>query len=120
VPGATETTRAIYAYTFGIDTVSARLAESGNVVRFSYRVVDAQKAAPLHDRKLKPQMLDEQARAVLYVPEMDKVGPLRQAQPPESGRSYWMVFSNKGGPVQPGHRVSVVVGSVRIDGLVVH
>jgi len=44
---------------------------------------------------------------------------LRQATELESGKTYWMVFSNKGGPVKPGDHVSVVVGAFRVDGLVV-
>jgi hypothetical protein len=56
---------------------------------------------------------------VLKVPVMEKVGPLRQAFAPEVGKEYWMVFSNKGDVVKKGERVSVVVGSFRVDGLVV-
>ena len=48
---------------------------------------------------------------------MDKVGPLRQATRPQAGKEYWMVFSNKGDVVASGERVSVVVGTFRIDGL---
>jgi len=39
--------------------------------------------------------------------------------PVENGKTYWMAFSNKGSLVKPGHRVSVVIGPVRIDGLIV-
>lgn len=108
-----------YSQAYGVDQLSAKLAESGQLVRFSYRVTDAAKAGALHDKAAAPQMLDEKARAVLQVPVMEKVGPLRQAVAPEYGKSYWMVFSNKGSVVKAGHRVSVVVGQVRIDGLVV-
>ena len=104
---------------WGIDQVSAKLAESGQLVRFNYRVLDAAKAGPLHDRSSAPQLLDEASHAVLSVPEMEKIGPLRQSTAPESGKSYWMVFSNKGGPVKSGDRVSVVIGEFRVDGLVV-
>src|SRR6266481_6373695 len=37
----------------------------------------------------------------------------------ESGKSYWMVFSNKGSFVKRGNRVSVEIGRFRVDGLVV-
>jgi hypothetical protein len=49
---------------------------------------------------------------------MEKVR-LRQSMTPENGKTYWMVFSNKGNHVKAGHQVSVVIGQVRIDGLVV-
>jgi len=108
-----------YSQAYGVDQLSAKLAESGQLVRFSYRVTDADKAGSLHDKAAAPQMLDEKMHAVLQVPVMEKVGPLRQAVPPEQAKSYWMVFSNKGNVVKAGHRVSVVIGQVRIDGLVV-
>lgn len=108
-----------YALAFGVDQVFAKLAESGQLVRVSYRVTDADKAAALHDKAASPYLLDEKVHAVLQVPVMEKVGPLRQATAPEQGKSYWMVFSNKGSIVKAGHRVSMVIGQARIDGLVV-
>jgi len=108
-----------YAIIWGVDQLSAKLVESGQLVRFNYRVIDATKAAPLNVRASSPQMIDAKAHVMLQVPTMEKVGPLRQSTTPENGKSYWMVFSNKGGYVKPGHRVSVLIGPVRIDGLVV-
>lgn len=117
--GMPESARTFYALNWGVDQLSAQLAESGQLVRFSYRVVDATKAGALHDKASAPNLIDEKARVALLVPTMEKVGPLRQASPPENGKSYWMVFSNKGNVVRTGHRVSVVIGSFRVDGLVV-
>jgi len=53
------------------------------------------------------------------IPVMDQVGALRQTGSLEAGQEYWMVFSNKGGPIKRGDRVSILVDSLRIDGLVV-
>ena len=117
--GMPDSARDYYAMVYGVDNLSAQLTDSGALVRFSYRVVDAAKAQALQDRAAQPNMLDEATHAVLVVPVMDKVGPLRQAMAAKNGMSFWMTFSNKGGPVKPGHKVSVVVGSVRIDGLIV-
>lgn len=111
--------RQYYASTFGVDQLTAKLAESGQLVRFSYRVVDADRAQPLQDKASSPQLLDEGAHVALSIPVMDKVGPLRQSMPAEANKTYWMMFSNKGNHVQSGHRVSVVIGSIRIDGLIV-
>jgi hypothetical protein len=117
--GMPESAREYYAMTWGVDQLSAKLVESGQLVRFDYRVLDPKKAAPLNERSSSPQMYDEKAHAVLQIPTMEKVGPLRQSMTPEEGKVYWMVFSNKGNLVKPGHRVSVVIGQVRIDGLIV-
>ena len=111
--------RQYYASTWGIDQLTVKLAESGQLVRFSYRVIDADRAQPLQDKASSPQLLDEGAHVALSIPVMDKVGPLRQSMPAEANKTYWMMFSNKGNRVQGGHRVSVLVGSIRIDGLIV-
>jgi len=50
---------------------------------------------------------------------MENVGQLRQSAPPEAGKSYWMVFSNKGRLVKRGDHVSVVIGAFHADGLMV-
>jgi hypothetical protein len=93
--------------------------ESGELIRFNYRVIDAAKAQTLNDKKSEPQLFDERARAKLVVPSLEQVGQLRQSATPEAGRFYWMVFSNKGGVVKHGDRVSVVIGKFRADGLVI-
>jgi hypothetical protein len=116
IPGSAQS---FYALSYGVDQLSVKLAESGQLVRFNYRVTDTTKAAPLHDRASSPYLVDEKAHAMLQVPTMEKVGPLRQSVAPEYGKSYWMVFSNKGNIVKAGHRVSVVIGQVHVDGLVV-
>jgi hypothetical protein len=111
--------RNYYTASWGVDELGTQLAESGQLVRFSYRIVNAALAKPLLDKVSSPSLLDERRHAVLSVPQMEKVGPLRQSGPATAGKTYWVLFSNRGGIVQPGDRVSVVIGSVRIDGLII-
>jgi len=108
-----------YTQIWGVDSLSVKTVESGELVRFTYRVIDANKAKALNDKKAEPTLIDPQAGVSLVVPLVDKVGKLRQTSDPEAGRMYWMAFSNKGRPVKPGHRVNVVIGNFRADGLVV-
>ncbi|HEX8783428.1 MAG TPA: hypothetical protein VF764_08660 [Steroidobacteraceae bacterium] len=108
-----------YRLIWGVDSLSVRWGESGEVIRFSYHVLDADKAKMLNDKKLEPSLIDPQAGVRLVVPAMENVGQLRQSAPPESGKAYWMVFSNKGRLVKRGDHVSVVIGTFRADGLVV-
>jgi hypothetical protein len=108
-----------YALQWGVDSMQAHQTNAGNLIRFSYRVVDTSKAKVLSDKAATPLMVSPKANVVLQVPVMDKVGPLRQSTELESGKTYWMVFSNKGNLVRPGDHVSVVVGRFRVDGLVV-
>ena len=110
---------AYYKAVWGIDSLSVKWAESGELIRFSWRVLDPEKARVLSDKKVEPSLIDPQAGVSLVIPTMEKVGQLRQSQTPEQGRSYWMVFSNRGRIVKRGHRVNVVVGPFRADNLVV-
>jgi len=108
-----------YGLIWGVDSFSVKSVESGEVIRFTYRVLDADKAKMLNDKKLAPSLIDMQAGVSLVVPSLEKVGQLRQSSTPEAGRSYWMAFSNKGRKVKRGDRVSVVIGNFKADGLVV-
>lgn len=108
-----------YSQIWGVDSLAVKTVESGEMVRFTYRVIDPNKAKALNDKKAEPALIDPRAGVSLVVPTVDKVGKLRQTSDPEAGRVYWMAFSNKGRPVRPGHRVNVVIGNFRADGLVV-
>lgn len=108
-----------YQLVWGVDSLSVRLAESGEIVRFSYRVLDASKAKVLNDKKNEPSLIDPKAGVKLVVPSMEKVGQLRQTSTPEAGKVYWMAFSNKGRHVKPGDHVNVVIGVFHAEGLVV-
>lgn len=113
----TRSGRIYYAATAGIDNMRVRRTNAGNLIRFTYRVNDPDRATALNDKKATPYLVGHSSHAVLYVPVMDKVGPLRQSTRPDAGKEYWMVFSNKGDVVKTGERVSVVIGQFRVDGL---
>ncbi len=107
-----------YRSVWGIQSMEVREAASGALLRFSYRIVDANKAKALNDERQTPYLIDEKTGMVLQVPSLPKVGLLRQTAPPENGRDYWVAFSNKG-TVKPGSRVDVLIGNFRAIGLVV-
>ncbi|KVL45947.1 hypothetical protein [Burkholderia territorii] len=111
--------RAYYRLAKGIDDLHVRSTASGNLIRFSYRVADPRRARPLADKRATAYLYGEASHAMLVVPTMDQVGALRQTGDLEAGQEYWMVFSNKGNPIKRGDRVSVLIGSLHIDGLVV-
>lgn len=91
--------------------------ESGEIIRFSYRVIDPEKAGPLNDKKVEPSLISPEKRVKLVIPSLEKVGQLRQSSTPEAGKAYWMAFSNKGGVIKRGDRVDVVIGTFHADGL---
>lgn len=108
-----------YQLNFGVDSIGVKLVESGELVRFSYRVLDPAKASVLNDKQKAASLIDPRAGVSLVVPTMEKVGQLRQTSSPEAGRSYWMTFSNKGRRVGRGDRVDVVIGTFSARNLVV-
>jgi hypothetical protein len=110
---------AYYRVLWGIDSLSVKWTESGELIRFAWRVLDPEKAKLLNDKKAEPSLIDPQAGVSLVVPTMEKIGQLRQGALPDAGKSYWMVFSNMGRRVKRGDRVDVVIGAFRAEGLVV-
>src|SRR5271169_26103 len=108
-----------YEGVWGVGELRVKTSESGSLIRFNYRVLDPQKAAALNDKKAVPELLDVQAGVKLVVPQMEKVGQLRQSSTPKAGMTYWMAFSNPTHAVRTGHRVDVVIGSFRASNLIV-
>ncbi len=108
-----------YRLVWGVDELAVKTVESGEVIRFTYRVLDPNKAKALNDKKNEPTLIDPKAGVSLVVPQMEKIGKLRQSATPEAGKSYWMAFSNKGRLVKHGDHVIVQIGQFRADGLVV-
>jgi len=104
---------------WGVDSLGVKSMESGELIRFTWRVVDADKAKPLNDKKAEPSLIDPQAGVKLVVPSLEKVGQLRQSSTPIAGKEYWMAFSNRGRMVKHGDRVDIVIGQFRASGLIV-
>ncbi len=110
--------RNYYRRFWGVDILGVKPASSGQLLRFSYRIVDPARAAALNDEHASPFLVDERTGAKLVVPQMENVGKLRETSTPLVGKEYWILFSNKG-YVKPGSRVDVVIGHFRVNGLVV-
>ncbi len=104
---------------WGIEVTSLRMAVAGHMVDFRYRVLDPEKAETLFVRSNKPYLIDQASKKVLAVPNLGKVGPLRTSNKPQQGRIYWMFFGNGGGLVQPGSKITVIIGDFRVENLVV-
>jgi hypothetical protein len=108
-----------YGLIWGVDSLTVRAVESGELIRFSYHVVDANKAKLLNDKNLDAFLNVPERHIQLVIPSLEKVGKLRQTNNPEPDRSYWMAFSNPRRTVRRGDHVSVVIGPFHADGLVV-
>ena len=104
---------------WGVDSFSVKSVESGELIRFSYRVVDGDRAKILNDKKNEAYLISQDKHVKLIVPSLEKVGQLRQSSTPVQGNTYWMAFSNQGRPVKPGDRVDIEIGQFHVQGLLV-
>lgn len=104
---------------WGIEITSLRLTANGHMLDYRYRVLDAEKATDLFKRQIKPYLIHQASGQVMAVPETAKLGPLRNSNIPQVGKIYWMFFGNAGKLIQPGDKVTVVIGEFRMEDLIV-
>jgi len=104
---------------WGIEIMHVRQAAAGYMLEFRYKVLDADKAQALFERRTKPVLTHHESGAMLIVPTPAKTGALRNSNPPASGKVYWMFFANPGKLVEPGDHVSIEIGEFQIEKLVV-
>jgi hypothetical protein len=113
----TERASRYYSMVWGVDSLSVKATESGEIIRFSYRILDPDKAKVLNDKKFDPALICPEKGVKLIVPSLEQVGMLRQSSTPIAGKVYWMAFSNSGRPVRRGDRVTITIGDFRAEGL---
>jgi hypothetical protein len=106
-----------YPLIWGVDSLTIKAVESGELIRFTYRVVDPDKARVFNDKKIDAFLDSPKAHARLVIPSLEKVGQLRQVNTPQAGRLYWMAFSNPRRTVRRGDRVNVVIGNFHANQL---
>ena len=106
-----------YATIWGVDQLRLKKTSSGELIRFTYRVVDVDRAKAIHDKKAEPHLLDPRSHAILSVPSLENVGSLRQTEAIVKGKDYWVLFSNKGNLVQVGDRADIAIGDFYVSGL---
>src|SRR5947208_7908235 len=67
-----------YRLVWGVDSLAVNWAASGEVLRFTYRVLDPNKAKALNDQQNEPVLIDPQAGVLLDARSMENGGQLRQ------------------------------------------
>lgn len=107
---------------WGVEVLGIHTSATGYMLDFRYRVIDAKKAAPLLDRRIKPApyIIVEKNNAKLGVPVTSKLGALRQTTfNVKPNRNYFVLFSNPSRHVRSGDKVTVVIGDFKVEHLVV-
>jgi hypothetical protein len=96
---------------WGIKVHGIRRTAVGYMLDFRYRVLDAEKAAPILDRRITPYLKVTKTGARLLVPQAPKLGSMRQTSfAVKADRDYFIVFANPYQTVAVGDQVSVVIG----------
>lgn len=104
----------------GIEVTALRHTSAGHMIDFRYKVLDPEKAKPMFDKKIKPQLLDQASGTRVNVPSPPKVGSLRQTpRASKAGQVYFVIFANPGKFIKQGNKVTVVYGDYKIENLVV-
>lgn len=104
---------------YGIGQLRVRSISAGDSLEFRCRVLDAEKAKALNERRVAPELIARKSGRRLSVANTDSDGKAIQRVIPETGQENWVVFGNPGRLVKPGNMVDLVIGTVHISGLIV-
>jgi hypothetical protein len=106
---------------YGIEILGIQPSAAGYMLDFRYRVVDAEKASPLFHPTVKPYLIDQKTGTSMTVPAPPKVGALRQRSAKSARTNYtsFILFANPGSQIKPSDKVTIVIGDLRIENLVV-
>lgn len=99
---------------YGVRIDLVGLSALGGLVELRFTVLDADKAVALfHDDTARPTLMVQPSGELLQPPAAaHKMSML-------NGASYFVLYANKGNAVRGGTAVSLAMGDVRLDGLVV-
>lgn len=111
------------AETWGVELLGMRITAADYMLDFRFHVIDADKALPLFDHRIKPYIIADRSQIKLPVPMAAKVGafrPTNRGKNITSGRNYYMIFGNPDRHVKKGETVTVVIGDFMVEGLLVN
>jgi len=100
---------------WGIRITSLAVTAAGGFVDLRFQVIDPDKALAVHDVDSLPVLIDASTGLVF-----DKGGSHAAHQDTmRAGATYYLLYQNTGGQLQPGSRVSIQIGDVRLDNVIV-
>lgn len=104
----------------GIKVVRIGRAMNGTMLDLRYRITDLAKAEKILTRQARMELIDQQSGTVLTVPNMPKVGKLRQVPNKETqDRLFWVFFNNSDMRVKRGDKVTLKIDGLTIENIVV-
>ncbi|MEA2078479.1 MAG: hypothetical protein U9P00_01225 [Pseudomonadota bacterium] len=108
---------------WGVELLGIRNTAAGNFMDFRFKVLDADKALPLFDHRIKPHVVAERSQIKLPVPMAAKIGafrPTNRGKNIKADKTYYMIFGNPDRHVKTGEKVTVVIGDFKVEHLMVN
>ena len=101
---------------YGMNVTLVAVSAGGGLIDFRYLVVDPDKANQiLHDPDLLPALVNEDSGATLVLRKV----PHNHGPELQLGGTYFFLFANASNALQPGSSVTVIIGDVRLEHVVV-
>lgn len=108
---------------WGIKFYGIRWTSAGYMLEMKFRVLDPEKAFPLLKRDIKRYVVVDKSGAVLEVPFTQKLGSLkssvRTSNMVKKDTNYIALFANPSKHVNPGDKVTLVIGNFMAENLIV-
>lgn len=119
---------------WGIKVIGVSLTADGGMVDVRYQVTDPEKAAAalggsvdhshgsvsVESLQNAPLLVDEETGYAVLEANLHQMGGVkRERQSPEVGKTYFILFANTGGLVEPGDEVSLAAADLRLEHLTV-
>ncbi len=101
---------------WGIRISHVAVTGGGGLVDVRYQVVDPDKALGIHDPESRPILIDEASGRALDKPGIHSAHKVR---PMRAGGTYYLLYQNNGGLLKPGSRVTIRIGEVTLEHVVV-
>ena len=99
----------------GVKITQVAVTGDGGLVDLRFTVVDANKAATLHDPANPPAVVDQRTGLVVK----DLLMSHAHTSPFKAGVTYYLVFNNPGNWVHSGDKVAVLLGNARVENVTV-
>jgi hypothetical protein len=105
---------------WGVKLQGVQISAAGHMLDFRFWVTDPNKAAPLLDKKNKASAIIEENNVKLEVPNVPRIGSLRQtSKQVKEGMRFTILFANPGKMVATGQKLTVRIGDFSVEHITV-
>ena len=99
----------------GVSITRVALTAQGGMIDLRYLVIDPDKAVIIHEGENRPAIMDEATGKIFDTPWMNH----SHSGEYQAGVTYYAVLMNSGGVLSKGSKVTIILGGMRLEHLVV-